>query len=113
MSLRHLNTPIEAKSIPLPEDWVLEGAPAPRGAVLVRSADGSQRSGRWQCETGRFHYSFRSHETAHILKGVALIQETEGENYTIRAGDVVHFPKGLKTTWNVIEPIEKIFFLVE
>lgn len=113
MSLRHLDTAPTIKAIPLPKDWVLEGQPSPTGAVLVRSPDGSQRSGLWQCQPGRFHYHFRTHETAHILEGLAHIQEECGENYTIRAGDVVHFPLGLSTVWTVKEPIKKIFFLVE
>ena len=113
MSLRNLSTEPTFMPMPLPQDWVLEGSPDPTGAVIVRSPDGSQTSGIWSCQLGSFRYEFKKHETAHILEGEAEIQELGGESYTIRAGDVVHFPRGLATIWKVAIPIRKIFFLVE
>lgn len=113
MNLRHLASEPNIIPMPLPQDWILDGEPSPEGAVLIKSPDGSQCSGLWSCGKGRFRYEFKTHETAHILEGVAEIEEAGGESYTIRAGDVVHFPRELSTIWSIREPIRKIFFLVQ
>ena len=47
----------------------------------------------------------------YILEGSAVITPENEEPVTIKTGDLVVFPRGMKCIWKVIEPIEKHYKL--
>jgi uncharacterized cupin superfamily protein len=102
----------ELGPMPLPADWVLEGTPAPRGKVILKGPDRRQFAGIWECPAGRFRYEFAYSETVRILEGEATITDETGQSRTFTAGDLAHFPIGLKTTWHVPRYVKKVFFIL-
>jgi len=60
----------------------------------------------WEKEVSEFPWEYSEQETCLIVKGKAEIVTTDGSTH-FEAGDVVIFPKGLKCTWKIIEPIKK------
>ncbi len=67
---------------------------------------------RWECEPSTFEWEYFSDETAYVLEGKGVIKTPTGE-VEINKGDIVHFPKGLKCTWQVLEKIQKVYRLEE
>ena len=62
----------------------------------------------WECEPSTFDWEYSSDEIAYVLEGKVKIKTPKGE-VEIKKGDLVHFPKGLQCTWNVIEKIRKVY----
>ncbi len=96
---------------PVPAEWIREGTPDSRGMVSVESSDAVVRCGQWSCTPCKFRWDYDCDEFVLLLEGEAEISTEQGDSYTIRAGDMVHFPKGLKATWEVRKTVRKVFFL--
>ena len=90
---------------------VLEGNPIASYCVVGRSDDGCNISGVWECTPGRFEVHYTWDETIYVLEGRVSIEEENGDVREFKAGDVVHFPIGLRCTWTVHEKIRKIYAL--
>lgn len=103
---------LKLTDMPIPAEWILEGNPVPQAHVTLQSADKHQSCGIWECPAGKFRFEFPWDEMSHILEGEVTIEEEGGKTYTLRAGDFVHFPLGLKTRWHVPNRVRKVFFLV-
>lgn len=62
----------------------------------------------WECDVSTFDWEYTCDETAYVLEGRVKVKTPDGE-VEIKKGDLVRFPKGLKCTWDVIEPIRKVY----
>jgi uncharacterized cupin superfamily protein len=62
----------------------------------------------WRCEPMSFEYEFPGDESFLIISGSVRIELTgESETVELQGGDVASFPKGTRSVWTVIEPLEK------
>lgn len=62
----------------------------------------------WSCEPSRFDWEYSADERAYVQAGHVRIHTAAGA-VEIKAGDLVLFPKGLQCSWEVIEPIRKVY----
>lgn len=62
----------------------------------------------WECEPSQFDWEYVSNETAYLYEGKVKVKTASGE-VEIQAGDLVHFPKGLRCVWKVIEKVRKVY----
>ncbi|ROL61890.1 DUF861 domain-containing protein [Bacteroidetes/Chlorobi group bacterium ChocPot_Mid] len=60
----------------------------------------------WTKEVSEFDWFYDSQEQCLFLEGKVTVK-TENGDVNIGKGDFVTFPKGLKCTWKVIEPVKK------
>lgn len=60
----------------------------------------------WTKEVSEFDWFYDSQEQCLFIEGIVIVK-TENGDYNIGKGDFVTFPKGLKCTWKVIEPVKK------
>ena len=102
---------IELVPWPLEKDQIVAGNPEPRGCVIGRSADKRNFSGVWECTPGKFTWNHTWDETVHITQGRVTIQEEGGAAHEFKAGDVVYFHVGLRSTWTVHEKVRKFYAL--
>ncbi len=65
--------------------------------------------GTWECEASTFPWQYADRETAYVFEGRVTVETEDGDVVTIEAGDLVTFPKGMKCTWTVHEPIRKVY----
>ena len=98
--------------MPIEPSWIEEGNPVARGTVVTQSEDKKVSSGLWSCEPGKFEWTFGWDEFVHVLEGEVDITE-DGTDYTVtlRAGDMAHFPLGMKTHWHVKTAVRKFFVI--
>jgi uncharacterized cupin superfamily protein len=94
---------------PIRPEWVLEGAPLARSAVLSGSADGTAMTAVWDCTAGAFNWFFGGDETVHILEGEVIVDDGSGPQ-TLAAGDVAFFPAGTWARWEVPRYVRKLAF---
>lgn len=61
----------------------------------------------WTKGISEFDWEYDQQETCYVVEGSAVITPENAAPVTIKTGDMVVFPKGMRCVWKVIEPIEK------
>ncbi len=68
-------------------------------------------SGLWRCEPMTFDYEFPGDEIFHVIQGSLLIELEGGESVSVKAGDIISFNKGVKSTWTIQSSFKKFFVI--
>jgi uncharacterized cupin superfamily protein len=94
-----------------PPHTIIAGEPATRVHFLRvdRRAESPYFAGLWSAEPSTFEYVFTLNETAHILEGEVVITQKDGPTLVLGPGDVVTFPRGAVTRWEVKRALKKVF----
>ncbi len=61
----------------------------------------------WESPVRTFPWEYGDTELCYIIEGKVIVETEDGEKVEFGAGDFVKFPKGLKCTWKVLEPVRK------
>ena len=61
----------------------------------------------WEKEVSTFTIDFDETETAYVLEGEIIVTPVDGEPVRILPGDLVVFPAGLDSHWEVVKPLRK------
>ena len=91
---------------------ILSGDPRQSGFSTNDDPAGKFETGIWECTPGKFvvdRYYVDCFEFVHILEGKVTITDVDGHSKTYQAGDNLITPKGFKGTWEVVEPMRKVF----
>ena len=83
------------KPAPINADWIIEGAPVARNALLSRSEDGSAFTLIWDCTAGLFEWRYSIDETVYILEGSVIVRGRGGRNPSPRGRGHRLLPLGL------------------
>lgn len=97
-----------------PIEGVLEGDPQAKVSWLRTegAGDGLLMTGLFTAQPSKFPYAFVGDETFQVLEGeVAFTMEGSDEEIVIGPGDLVSFPKGAKSVWDVRKPMKKFFVI--
>ena len=71
------------------------------------------RTGYWECSPGTFTATRDGvHEICYVVAGRASLRDAEGTVSEVGPGSVLVLPAGWQGTWEVHEPIEKMFVLI-
>lgn len=65
----------------------------------------------WKKDVSVFTWYFPEREVAYLLEGEALVTPEGGEPVIIRAQDLVTFPAGMRSHWEVRIPVRKHYRL--
>ncbi|HSH84543.1 MAG TPA: cupin domain-containing protein [Guyparkeria sp.] len=105
---------VEGQRSALPADRVLAGAP--EQVLWNHFQDRSKQmvSGVWDCSPGKWtaDYSTKS-EFCHILSGKVILADTAGKSQTFSSGDSFVIPSGFEGTWEVVEPVRKLYVIFQ
>lgn len=81
--------------------------------VIIKKITESEMTSRgiknwpiWEKAVSKFDWTYDSEEECFFLNGEVVV-ETENGNYTIKSGDFVIFPKGLKCVWDIKQDVKK------
>lgn len=64
----------------------------------------------WEKEVSTFNIDFDETETAYVLEGEILVTPEGGQPVRILPGDLVVFPEGLNSHWQVVKPLRKHYY---
>ena len=98
---------------PIPQNWVLSGAPRAWSKVTLRSRDWVSRIVVWECTAGSFKWHYRREEFLKVVSGEAYMIVKRGPERRFGPGDVLFFPAGSSCTWRVPQSFRKIAMLRE
>ena len=62
---------VELQPSPIKADWIVEGRPVARNAILSRSEDQTACTIVWDCSKGKFNWYYDFDETVHFIEAVA------------------------------------------
>ena len=65
----------------------------------------------WSKQASRFDWEYTKKEMCYILKGQATVTPEGGEPVTLKAKDLVTFPKGMKCIWEIHKDLRKHYYL--
>ncbi|HTS12520.1 MAG TPA: cupin domain-containing protein [Candidatus Limnocylindrales bacterium] len=104
---------VEVQPEPIPQDWILNGAPVARGHKLATSHDWLSTVVVWDCTAGRFTWRYGQDEVILVISGEAFLVKDNGEELRFGAGDVGYFRAGTVATWRVADYIRKVAIVRE
>ena len=103
--------PLEAwPAMGLPNYTILHGNPVASGLLQLGKLDSQIRVGIWRCTEGTFECVEAGDELQTIIKGKLRITDPNGTTHEFIQGDSFFTRKGEKMIWDIVEPVEKIFF---
>lgn len=84
-----------------------------RAATAWTATGGQARTGYWECGTGTFTaVRDGEHEICHIVAGRASLRDATGSVTEVGPGTVLVLPAGWRGSWQVHEPVVKVFVLI-
>jgi uncharacterized cupin superfamily protein len=95
---------------PIDPEWIEDGDPQARSAILAASADRGAWTVLWECTSGRFTWRYDIDETVHFLAGSVVVSAPGMPARRYGAGDTIHFSRGAVATWEVEGFIRKVAF---
>ena len=94
-------------------DMLLSGEPQERGRSFYADQTGQLDAGYWECEPNRHVYRASPYdEFVYLLEGVVDVIDDEGSVETFKAGDSFVMPRGCQCTWDVKEPVRKLYVVL-
>jgi uncharacterized cupin superfamily protein len=101
---------VALSSCPIRPEWIVEGAPIARNAVLSRSADGGACTLIWDCTAGLFNWRYDIDETVYVIEGGVVVRDDAGIERRLGPGDTAFFPAGSHAVWRVESYVRKVAF---
>jgi len=77
----------------------------------VEEVEGALYAGIWEATAGKWRIVYDEWEFCHILSGVSIITQDDGEARTVRAGDSFVIRPGFAGTWEVVETTTKEYVI--
>ena len=97
----------------IPLDTVQSGDPKERGRSFYADQTGQLDAGVWECEPNKHVIEAAPYdEFVYLLKGRIDVIDDEGGVETYEAGDSFMMPRGCKCTWDVKEPVQKLYVVL-
>jgi len=70
-------------------------------------------SGIWECTEGKWAADYSTkNEFCHILSGKVALTDAAGSSSTFSEGDSFVIPAGFVGSWEVLEPVRKLYVIV-
>ena len=91
---------------------IVSGAPVQHSQLMYAGHGDQIKSGIWESTAGVFTATMMDLvEFCHILEGSAQIKTSNGNTYTVSAGDAFVMEAGLQTEWTVDTYIKQHFVI--
>lgn len=105
-------TPEISESKP-PAERLLAGNPVATAKNYFSDAAGNFFAGIWESTSGRWHVRYSEHEFCHITRGRVRIRSANGKQWEFGPGASFVMPAGFTGTWEVLEPVSKLYVIYE
>ena len=94
-------------------EMLQSGDPQERGRSFYADQTGQLDAGVWECEPNRHVYEAAPYdEFVYLLEGRIDVIDDDGAVETFKAGDSFILPRGCKCTWDVKEPVRKLYVVL-
>ncbi len=97
----------------IPPETLKSGDPQERGLSYYADQTGQLDSGVWECEPNKHIIESAPYdEFVYLLQGRIDVIDDEGNTETYNAGDSFVMPRGCNCTWDVKEPVRKLYVVL-
>ncbi len=97
----------------IPPETLQSGDPKERGLSFYADQTGQLDAGVWECEPNRHVIEAAPYdEFVYLLQGHIDVIDDQGGVETYKAGDSFVMPRGCKCTWDVKEPVRKLYVVL-
>ncbi len=97
----------------IPPEGLLSGTPDERGKSLYADQTEQLDAGVWECEPNKHHIEDAPYdEFVYLIEGHIDVIDADGGIETYKAGDSFVMPRGCKCTWDVKEPVRKLYVVL-
>ncbi len=97
----------------IPPETVQSGDPRERGKSFYADQTGQLDAGVWECEPNRHVIEAAPYdEFVYLLQGHIDVIDDDGGVQTFKAGDSFLMPRGCQCTWDVKEPVRKLYVVL-
>ena len=91
---------------------IIRGEPRQHSQLMYAGHGDEIKSGIWESTAGVFTATMTDLvEFCHVLEGAATIKTSDGNTYSVSAGDAFVMEAGLETEWTVDTYIKKHFVI--
>lgn len=105
---------LESGILALPSAQPLSGEIPVRSKIFFTEETAGIISGIWESDPGIARWEFTERgEFIHVVSGSMTCTEDGRPEVTLSAGSTAYFPIGWKGTWNVHEPLRKVFVVYQ
>ena len=105
-------TPVISESKP-PAERLLAGDPVATAKNYFSDTEGKFFVGVWESTPGCWQVRYSEHEFCHITKGRVRIRSANGNQWEFGPGASFVMPAGFTGTWEVLEPVSKLYVVYE
>jgi uncharacterized cupin superfamily protein len=105
-------SPETSQSSP-PSDKLISGSPVHTARNYFSDTTGQFFAGVWESTPGRWRVRYSENEFCHITRGRVRIEDGAGRHWSFKAGDSFVIPAGFSGTWEVQEPLSKLYVIFE
>ena len=96
-----------------PPERLLAGNPQHVAHNFFSDRSGRFFAGVWESTPGRWRIRYTENEFCHLTRGRVKIEDAHGNVRMFSAGDSFVIPAGFVGTWEVIEPVAKLYVIYE
>lgn len=97
----------------IPPETLLSGDPRERGRSFYADQTRQLDAGVWECEPNKHVIEAAPYdEFVYLLQGRIDVIDDEGHVESYGAGDSFVMPRGCKCTWDVKEPLRKLYVVL-
>jgi uncharacterized protein len=102
---------VPAETSAPPADRIMSGTPEFSAQNFYASADQTKYSGVWEASVGKWAVHYDEWEFCHIIAGSAVITGADTIEWHIKAGDSFVLEPGFSGSWDVREPLRKLYVI--
>ena len=104
---------IEGSVSAIPPERCVNGQPEQTLWNQFQDSSEQMLSCIWECTEGKWNADYSGkNEFCHILSGKVVLTDEAGSSSTFSAGDSFVIPRGFVGTWEVLEPVRKLYVIV-
>ena len=97
----------------IPADGLVSGEPRERGMSCYADQTNQLDAGVWECEINKHEIAASPYdEFVYLLEGHIDVIDGEGRVESFKAGDSFVMPRDCKCTWDVKEPVRKLYVVL-
>jgi uncharacterized cupin superfamily protein len=96
-----------------PAERLLAGNPVATAKNYFSDGEGRFFAGTWESTSGRWRVTYSEHEFCHITSGRVRIESASGKRWEFGPGASFVMPAGFSGTWEVLEPMSKLYVIYE
>jgi uncharacterized cupin superfamily protein len=106
------NSSAELEHYPTPKDRLVKGNPQQNNRLHF-SVEENFFAGEWGSDIGCWKINYTENEYLHILSGISILRDRDGNELELTSGDKICIPAGFSGEWEVVEPTQKIYVIYE